>query len=207
MFFSNLPLVIVSSLLSIAAARSVPADSAPSAQSRESDRRAAASGARDGGAAPHGLCERVGCSDPQRSELAAIRKTTRERLGALGRADKDVRATLAKALREDALTTAEVETILAARETDQAARREILAESLAKVHDVLDAKQRETLALAIEKHGLKAVMGGHHPHGPGGKGGKPGKGNGKPGKGKGKGTGKGKPGKRGPSEAAGAGDQ
>lgn len=156
---------------------------------RESDRRAAASGARDGGEAPHGLCERVGCSDPQRSELAEIRKTTRERLGALGRADKDVRATLAKALREDDLTTAELETILAARETDQAARREILAESLAKVHDVLDAKQRETLALAVEKHGLKAVMGGHHPHGPAGKGGK-----GKPGKGNG--------GKRGPSEGA-----
>lgn len=155
MFFTKLPLLLVSSMLSFGAGQKPTApttEAAAPARAERQDR--------------EGLCARIACSDSQKASLAKIAKTTKEKLRATHDKSDDHRASLAAAMRDSSLTRAEAQAALA-RDASSEAREKIMVDAFVQVHGVLDAKQRAALATMIESEGMRAVMGGKHgkPHG------------------------------------------
>jgi Spy/CpxP family protein refolding chaperone len=105
------------------------------------------------------LCEKLDCTDQQRTQIDALfeRPDRRERPD-----DSAARQALAAAFRGDAMSTADVEAYVNATRpaTDRAAEH---VEKLAALHGILTAEQRATLADEIEEHGFfGGGRGGRH---------------------------------------------
>lgn len=150
MFFTKLPLLLMSSMLSFGAGQKPTAPTTEAAAPARAERKDS-----------DGLCARIECSDSQEASLAKIAKTTKEKLRAAHGKSDDHRTSLAAAMRDSSLTRAEAEAALA-RDASAEAREDIMVDAFVQVHAVLDATQRATLATMIETEGMRAVIGGKH---------------------------------------------
>lgn len=113
------------------------------------------------------LCDRVSCTDEQRTAIGtaiAAGRTERERDEAADRA-------LASAFRGESLAVADVERYLATLDAERAEEMTARDASIVAIHRALTVEQRATLAAAIAEHGPHGVIkGGRGHHGRGKKG-------------------------------------
>ena len=107
------------------------------------------------------LCERVSCSEDQRSAIVAAIVAAAPR-----REQRDDDRSFAAAFRGETLTQNQSQTYLDSLEARHEAERSARDGTFVAVHHVLTAEQRATLAADLAEHGPKGLMppGGHDRH-------------------------------------------
>lgn len=115
-----------------------------------------------------GICEKLACTDAQRTELTTIKKELRADNEADHEAIAKLERELGSALAQAKPVKADIDRILAEIGKHRAEMAERGEDALLEFHAKLDAKQKAELGKLVSEHGVRAFMhGGGHGHGKG----------------------------------------